>query len=117
MRSINNAVLNAADATQSSQTSGPIDATSVVNASCVGIAVGGTITGTLKFQACNDLPAMNPSGPINWVDCSESVSVTGAGNFLIPKFDCCYQWLRVVYTKSSSAAGATITALVKTNGV
>lgn len=113
MRYILDAALTAADATQATQTSSAIDATSVVAASVHVVAAGATITGTAKVQVSND-----PVGvPVNWVDLSgASVSVTGAGNFLIPKFDATYQWMRVVYTKTTSAAGALITANVKTIG-
>lgn len=116
MRSTNFAALNAADATQASVSSGPIDASSMTAVSCVAIAAGGTITGTLKFQVSNDAPGGNPSTVANWVDCAQSVSITGAGNFLIPKFDVAYQWIQLVYTKTTSAAGAKITALIKSDG-
>lgn len=120
MRFDNVVALNAADATQTSQTSTAIDASYWLAASVVGVAAGGTITGTLKVQACNDpgFTTLNPPGSsANWVDiASQTVSVTGAGAFLIPKFDVSYMWVRAVYTKTTSAAGALITAYVKSAG-
>jgi hypothetical protein len=112
MRYVNDTLLNQADATQTSQTSQAIDASSYIAASIVAIAAGGTITGTLVVQASNDL--LNPT---NWVAIpSQTVSVTGAGVFIIPKFDVSYQWLRIVYTKTTSAAGALITGIIKSVG-
>lgn len=117
MRPSNELLLNAADATIASQTSGQVDASFVVQASVMVIAAGGTITGTLKVQVSNDLPN-TPATVVNWVDLSgQTVSVTGAGVFLIPKFDCAYQYMRVVYTKTTSAAGALISARLRTIGL
>lgn len=120
MRFDNPIALNKADATVATQTSGAIDASYWFSASVAAIAAGGTITGTLKVQACNDpgFTQLNPPGSAaNWVDiASQTVSVTGAGVFLIPKFDVTYMWVRVVYTKTTSAAGALITAYIKSNG-
>jgi len=113
---INKKLLNLGDATQATVTSNALDVVHVVNASVVAVAVGTTITGTLKVQVSND-PMDFTQGPTNWVDTSNTVSITGAGNFLIPKFDCSYMWMRLVYTKTTSAAGAKISAFVKTNGI
>jgi hypothetical protein len=119
MRSINEMLLNSADATVASQTSGPMIGESVFNFSVFAIAVGGTITGTLKVQVCNDNPTLT-GAPINWVDLpSATVNITGAGNFLIPAStigEASYQYIRVVYTRTTSAAGARITAVIKANG-
>lgn len=113
MKPSNEILLNAADATLVSVTSGQLEATAIVAASIVAVAVGGTITGTLKVQVSNDPPNTTAA---NWVDLGQTVSVTGAGNFLIAKFDCSYQYMRLVYTKTTSAAGATISARVKSIG-
>lgn len=121
MRLTNFSALNAADATTTSQTSTPFYTYNWAQTSCVAVAVGGTITGTLKYQVCND-PLYNtignppPSGA-NWVDCSQSVMVSAAGVFLIPTFITSYGWMKIVYTKASSAAGALITANVAGLGV
>ena len=116
MRFVNDPLLASADATQASQTSVAVNASNLMAASVGVVAVGGTITGTLKLQACNDNPAAT-GAPTNWVDISgATVSVTGAGNFLIPKLDCAYQYLRVVYTKTTSAAGALISANINAIG-
>jgi hypothetical protein len=67
-------------------------------AGCTGAAAG-----TLKMQASNDDPAAGPSAVTNWSDIpSASVSVSGAGAYLIPKLDLCYQYVRLVYTNSGT---------------
>lgn len=107
--------LDSADATQTTQTSAAIDASSYMKMSVVGVAVGATITGVLKVQVSND-ELDHTKGPTNWVDSGQSVNVTAAGNFLIPAFDCSYAWVRIVYTKTTSAAGAKISAYIKSDG-
>jgi hypothetical protein len=59
--------------------------------------------GTLKVQASNDEPVAANVTPANWSDLTgASVVVSGAGAFLIPKTDLCYQWIRLVYTNTGS---------------
>lgn len=56
----------------------------------------GTAAGTFKLQACNDLPS--PLSPANWVDISgATVSVAGAGSYLVPYTSVSYQWTRAVF--------------------
>lgn len=108
MRFVNDQVLNAADAS-TNQTSSQVD-TSYIVCSSVHAVVTGTAVGTLKLQCSND-----PNPPSNWSDVpSASVSITGAGAFLIPKQDVSYQWVRVVFTNSSGTG--TITARLKSIG-
>ena len=103
--------LNAADATVASQTSAAIDTSFWYTYSAFSVAVGGTITGTVKIQVSND--EVIGGAPVNWIDLpSATSSVTAAGNYLIGKTDIAFRWLRVVYTKASSAGGATITVIV-----
>lgn len=101
------------------QNSKQIEASSMICMSVAGVASGGTITGTLKVQVCNDNPTLT-GAPINWVDLpSATVTITGAGVFLIPASTIdvtSYQYVRVVYTKTTSAAGAAITVNVKSIG-
>ena len=80
----------------------------------VQLAATGSAAGTMKLQASND--ESNASGfvPTNWSDISgATVSVSGAGAFLIPKTDLCYQWVRVVYTNSGTG---TISVVFKALG-
>ena len=60
----------------------------------------------MKLQASNDeQPDLRNAGwvPTNWSDISgATVAISGAGAFLIPKTDLCYQWVRVVYTNSGT---------------
>lgn len=59
--------------------------------------------GTAKLQASND-----KKNPTNWTDISgATVSVTGAGTFLIPKMDLCYRFIQLVYTNSSGTGSVT----------
>lgn len=96
-------------------TNGPaIDTTNVLYGS-VQAVVTGTFAGTLKVQFSNDI--VNPQvGPSNWTDIpSATVSLTGsAGVFGIPKFDCCYKWIRIVV--STSGGTGTVTANLNTIG-
>lgn len=72
--------------------------------------------GTLQLQASNDISGEDgkPGPAANWSNVpSGSVSVTGAGAFLIPTTTICYQQLRVVYTNSGSG---TISAIFKALG-
>jgi hypothetical protein len=58
----------------------------------------GAPSGTLKFQVSNDDP-QDGTQPANWSDLTgASVTVSGSGAVIIPKTDCCYQWVRLVYT-------------------
>lgn len=67
------------------------------------IATTGSGSGTLKFQASNDDFTGSPTAPTNWSDIpSASIVVTGAGAFLIPKIEFCYQWVRLVYTNTGT---------------
>lgn len=63
--------------------------------------VTGSAAGTGKLQGSNDVPAVG--APTHWSDIpSATISVSGAGSFLIPKTDLCYQWVRVVYTNTGT---------------
>lgn len=111
-----NALSAAAD-----QTGITIDASQVLAASAQ-VVVTGTSTGNLKFQFSNDISsqcttdAKGKLQPSNWTDiASQTVAVAGAGAVAIPKFDCCYQFLRTVFVHTNAAAG-TITVEVNTKG-
>ena len=78
------------------------------------IATTGAAAGTLKLQASNDEPTASNAVPTNWSDIpSATVTVSGAGAFLIPKTDLCYQWVRLVYTNSGTG---TISVVIKALG-
>lgn len=72
--------------------------------------------GTLKVQFSNDQYQSNSQiQPTHWTDVpSASVAVTAAAVVGIAKFDVCYNWARLVYTRTSGAGG--LIAVVKTNG-
>ena len=83
--------------------------------SCSAQAVStGSGAGTLVIEASNDEPIAPGATPVNWsLIPSASVSVSGAGAFLIPKTDLCYQWVRLVYTNTGSG---TISVIFKALG-
>lgn len=88
-----------------------IDSSQVIAASAQVITTG-TSTGMLKFQFSNDTTqqcttdAKGKLQPTNWTDItSQSVSVSAAGAVGIPKFDCCYQFIRTVWTHTNAASG------------
>jgi hypothetical protein len=103
--------MNAVDASKNETQAVPMPADHVLSAS-IHAVVTGTAAGTLKVQVSNDPPG---NAVTNWVDLSgASVSTSGAGNYLIPKFDVSYEWIQLVYTKSSGTG--TLTATIKTIG-
>jgi hypothetical protein len=105
MRSFNEPILNAADASVN-QNSIIVDAQNLHLAS-LHVTMTGTAAGTVKFQASNDEPR-NGTAPSNWVDISgATVSVSAAGQFLIPKLDVCYNFMRAVYTFTSGTGTVT----------
>lgn len=80
----------------------------------VQVSSTGAGAGTLKLQASNDQPVQSNVVPTNWSDVpTASVAVSGAGAFLIPKTDLCYEWIRLVYTNSGTG---TISAVFKALG-
>lgn len=115
MRFANTQILSALDAS-ANQTSAAMDASYMVAASVQVVATGITAAGTLKVQASNDLP-LPGNTPTNWFDVtSETVTIAAPGVAAIPKFDVCYQWLRLVWTKSGSSNDGLITSEIKTIG-
>jgi hypothetical protein len=111
------------DATQTSLTSNIFDTLSVTTFSTQTTTLGGTITGSVQVQVSND-PVSSFAQVVNWSSPTGAgtytvavTGATGAGASLttsIPDF--CWRWARIVYTKSTSAAGALITVAVKTDG-
>lgn len=80
----------------------------------VQIASTGSGAGTLVMQASNDEPASPTMPPSNWSSIpSATVTVTGAGAFLIPITNLCYQWVRLVYTNTGTG---TISVVFKALG-
>ena len=108
MRSFNEPVLNGADASVN-QNSVIVDCQNLHLASCH-VIMSGTAAGTVKLQASNDEPTTGLP-PANFVDISgATVSVSAAGQFLSPKLDICYKYLRAVYTFTSGTG--TVTAKI-----
>lgn len=111
------------DATLTSLTSQVFDTLSATKFSTQTTTLGTTITGTVQIQVSND-PVSTSAQVVNWSSPSGAgvytvavIGATAAGASLttsIPDF--CWRWARVVYTKTTSAAGALISISVKTDG-
>lgn len=76
------------------------------------VTSGATVTGTFKLQASNDDPTIPQAGypaasSMNWTDVdSSSQTVTTAGSVVWNALGAGYQWVRVVWTESGTAAGS-----------
>lgn len=116
MRTNNTKALDAINIATASVTSSAIDTEFVFNASVIVKVTGSSPNGSVKVQASNDISSpLNGNAETNWVDiASQTVSFTDVGVYIIPKFDVCYQAIRLVYTKVSGTGA--LTANVKTNG-
>lgn len=66
-----------------------------------------TLAGTAKLQFSND-PFTPGHAPTNWLDItSASVTPSSAGVLGLMKLDACYNWVRVVWTKSGGSGAIT----------
>jgi hypothetical protein len=88
--------------TAATVTSGPIDSRNLFYASAQ-VSITGSGAGTLVIQASNDDPTVFPFTPVNWTAIpSATVTTSGAGAYLIPKTDLCYEYVRLVYTNTGT---------------
>lgn len=62
----------------------------------------GVTAGTLVIQASNDNPVASGATPTNWTPIA-TVTITGAGVFLIPTTSICYEYVRILYTGTGTA--------------
>ena len=80
----------------------------------VQIEFTGTPTGSFKLQASSDPYVANPTAlqaPSNWTDVADSTfTVSAAGNVMWNVSDIQYNWLRVVYSDTSSGMSTAIIA-------
>lgn len=110
MRFINLQPIVAADIT-TDPVGAPMDASYLFYTSVQGIITGSSPVGTIKLQVSNDhIMASNLAAdttPTHWSDLA-TVAVNATGNFLIPKTDLCYQWIRVIYVKTSGTGTVTV---------
>lgn len=85
----------------------------------VQVVFTGTPTGTFKLQAsCDPIPQarVEVQTPINWTDiANSSYAVTAAGNYMWNVFDVGYNYVRVVYTDTSSGASTAIITVSTAN--
>lgn len=90
------------------------------------VVITGTPTGSLKLQASCDQaysgkPTSGSSGlnplPVNWTDiASSSQAVTAAGSVIWNITDPGYNWVRIVYTDTSSGSSTAVIASSSFNG-
>lgn len=67
------------------------------------ITATGSAAGTLIIQASNDYVVASGAVPVNWSAIPlATIAVSGAGSFLIPKIDLCYEYVRLVYTNTGT---------------
>lgn len=88
------------------------------------VIITGTPTGSIKLQASNDPETndtvpLSDAPPVNWADIANtSVNVSAAGNTFYNVTDVAYNYVRVVYTDTSSGAStATAKIIVNAKGV
>ncbi len=89
-----NALTNAAG-----HTGATMDGSQIRSISAQAIITGSGAAGVLKLQASNEDVATifkDVSGV--------TVTISGAGTYVIPKTDVCYRWLRFVSTDTSSGS-------------
>ena len=88
-----------ASQTAASVNSNAIPSQNLFNASAQ-MVVTGAGAGTLVIQGSNDPVS---STPVNFTNIpNATVTIAGAGSYLIPKTDLCYAWVRVSYTNTGS---------------
>ena len=97
-------------------TAGAQPGTPIYIANCVSMSIQSVSTadgvGTIKVQVSNDSVKDSPT---NWTDlASATIAVTAASTLILAKTEVCYQWIRLVYTKTSGTG--TLNARVKTIG-
>lgn len=88
------------------------------------IVFTGTPTGSFKLQgSCDPVPqAGSPSitaviPPVNWTDIASSTQmVAAAGSIFYNVTDVLYNWVRVVYTDTSSGSSTAIITVSTFNG-
>lgn len=117
MRLVNHQVLPAGT-TNASVNSAAFDASSMFAISGQIVFTDVAATGTAKLQFSNDFSNNGDLGsfvPTNWNDIpSATVTVTVGSTNAIPMVDVCYQWIRLVWTRTAGAG--TLIATIKSNG-
>lgn len=116
MQSANLIVFNATSSAVTVSSSA-VDASQMIKLSVQVAFTDAASAGTLKIQSSNDHNrySSNLPGtftPTNWSDISgASVVVAGGATSVIAPIDACYQWIRLVWTRTGGAG--TMTATVK----
>lgn len=98
-----------------STTNGQVIDVSLIFSISAQLVATGSAAGTFKMQVSDDSGPdsyMDTFIPTNWSDLSgASISISGAGVFVIPKVDLSYNYVRFVYTSTGTG---TIVANAKT---
>lgn len=88
------------------------DTNQVVSLSFQAFFSDAAAAGTLKLQASNDSApdrGQTAFAPTNWVDIpSATATVTAGGSVLITIANCCYGYVRAVWTRSAGAGTITV---------
>lgn len=92
-----------------------IQANQVYAISAIAIFSDATTGGSFKLQASNDAPSANnlPGAftPTNWIDIPNSSQTVASGaSAIIPATTLCYQWVRLVWTRTGGAGTLSIFA-------
>ncbi len=112
MRPSNTVIING-PSTAASRNSIAIPAAFIVRASFQVVTTGSATAGTLQAQFSNDIIT-----PTNWTNVGSPVTVTGAAVWGIPAIETSYNFLRLIYTDTSTGAGnGVITARINSFGV
>ncbi len=100
-------------ATNTSVFSSAFDTNQVVQCSARLIATSG-VTGNFKLQCSDD-----PIRPTEWNDVPNSaIAVTAAGNYLIPRFETTYNFIRIAFIDTTDGANTgTITCNFFSHGM
>ena len=106
MRSVSYVAIE--DTTGATRTGSPIPATQVTQCTVIASVTGATSpVGTLELQASNDQAPGFPTSsfvPTTWVTLA-TTAVNGDGSYQIAYTNVAYEWLRVVYTRTSGTGG------------
>lgn len=106
LRPANNPIIPATAANQNVN-SQILWARDIVRISVQAVVTGSTADGTLQLQFSNDqATGAKPEQftPTNWSNLGSAVTVAAAGVFAIDETECSYEYLRLVWTDTSSGA-------------
>lgn len=113
MRTLHDTLINNVSAATAIN-SDPIDASYLFAGSLIVNTDTASTAPTITLQVSDD-PSNQLGGPTNWANLS-SISLSGAGNYIIPYTELSYQWLRVSYSLPFLSPTDTITTTADVAG-